>query len=164
MPFDLDPNTLENLFTILTAFFGAFLAALWLSLVFWTIRDVRQRSQDRILILISAVVVAILNLPGVLIYLILRPPYTLDEIYQQTLEEEALLSQIEDRPTCPGCTSVVDPDWVVCPNCQTRLRKRCQQCGNTMELPWQICPSCASTVPGARVESGPAVNQNGPGE
>ena len=164
MPFDLDPNTLENLFTILTAIFGAFLAALWLSLIFWTIRDIRHRSQDRLLIWISVIVVAILNLPGVLIYLILRPPYTLDEIYQQTLEEEALLSQIEDRPVCPGCTAAVEPDWVVCPNCYTRLRKRCQQCGETMELPWQICPFCASTVPGARIESQETTNQNGPGE
>jgi hypothetical protein len=164
MPFDLDPNTLENLFTILTAFFGAFLAALWLSLVFWTIRDVRGRSRDRILIWISAIVVAILNLPGVLIYLILRPPYTLDEVYQQTLEEEALLAQIEDRPTCPGCTAAVKPNWLVCPNCLTRLKKSCQQCGEPMDLPWQICPVCASTVPGARIEPPQAANHNESGE
>jgi RNA polymerase subunit RPABC4/transcription elongation factor Spt4 len=160
MPFDLDPNTLENLFTILTAFFGAFLAALWLSLVFWTIRDIRQRSQDRILLWISAVVVAILNLPGVIIYLILRPPYTLDELYQQTLEEEALLSQIEDRPTCPGCTAAVQADWLVCPNCLTRLRKSCQHCEQAMELPWQICPYCTTPAPGVRPEGNHVNNNN----
>ena len=38
----------------------------------------------------------VLFIPGVLIYLLLRPPRTLEEEYLVTLEEEALLRAIED--------------------------------------------------------------------
>lgn len=149
-------GSLENLFTFLTAFFGAFLAALWLSLVFWTLRDIRSRSQDRLAQVFAVLVVALLNLPGLVVYLILRPPYTLDEIYQHTLEEEALLAQIEQRPTCPGCGTHTQPGWQVCPQCHTRLRKPCSSCGELMELPWQICPHCSTPVPGVRAEGASA--------
>jgi hypothetical protein len=137
-------NSLGDIFTYLTAFFGAFAAALWLSLVFWTYRDIRSRSQDRLVHLLAALVVLILNILGFVIYLILRPRLTLTEAYQQTLEEEALLTQIEQKQTCPGCGTNTQTNWQVCPNCHTRLRKPCTRCGNLMELPWQLCPYCST--------------------
>ncbi|MCK4962101.1 MAG: hypothetical protein KAS19_06430, partial [Anaerolineales bacterium] len=103
MPPVINLSSLGNLLTYLTAFFGAFLAALWLSLVFWTLRDIRSRSQDRLVHILASLVVAVLNLPGLVIYMILRPRQTLNEVYGHTLEEEALLSEIEDRPACSGC-------------------------------------------------------------
>ena len=96
--------------------------------------------------------VALLNLPGVLVYLILRPARTLEEEYQQTLEEEALLQSIEDQSVCPGCERHTQEDWLVCPTCQTKLRKRCHSCGRLMELPWNICPYCGTPAPGMRKE------------
>ena len=96
--------------------------------------------------------VALLNLPGVLVYLILRPARTLEEEYQQTLEEEALLQSIEDQAVCPGCERHIKEDWLVCPTCQTKLRKRCHSCGRLMELPWNICPYCGTPAPGMRKE------------
>jgi RNA polymerase subunit RPABC4/transcription elongation factor Spt4 len=152
MPPVVDLSSLGNIFTYLTAFFGAFIAALWLSLIFWTYRDVRSRSQDRLVHIFATVVVAILNLPGLVIYLILRPRQTRNEVYAHTLEEEALLSQIEDRPACPGCSARLHPSWQICPNCHTRLRKPCNRCGQLMELPWQICPYCGTPAPGVRAE------------
>jgi hypothetical protein len=40
----LDPSFLSSLVLVLTAFGGAFLAALWISLVIWTYRDIRSRA------------------------------------------------------------------------------------------------------------------------
>jgi RNA polymerase subunit RPABC4/transcription elongation factor Spt4 len=88
----------------------------------------------------------------VLVYLILRPARTLEEEYQQTLEEEALLQSIEDQADCPGCERRIREDWLVCPTCQTKLRKPCHSCGRLMELPWDICPYCGTPVPGMRKE------------
>ena len=88
-----------------------------------------------------------------LIYVILRPGSTLEQEYQQTLEEEALLQSIEDLPACAGCGRRVREDWVVCPNCYTRLKKACTECGRLMDLPWNLCPYCATPVPGARIET-----------
>ncbi|HLB65086.1 MAG TPA: zinc ribbon domain-containing protein [Anaerolineales bacterium] len=151
----LNLDTLNGALLYLTAIFGGFLAALWLGLVIWTYRDIRARTQDRLLQVLAALLVALLNIPGVIIYLILRPPRTLDEEYQHTLEEEALLSEIEERLVCPGCGSRTQADWQVCPSCHTRLRRPCAHCGKMMELSWKICPHCATLAPGVRAEPPP---------
>jgi RNA polymerase subunit RPABC4/transcription elongation factor Spt4 len=138
----IDLDALGNLFLYLSAFLGAIIAGLWLSLVIWTLRDIRSRTRDRVAHALSALVVLLLNLPGLLIYIILRPPSTLDEKYQQTLEEEALLAQIETNVACPGCGTAIHSEWQICPHCHTRLHKPCENCGRLMELPWQLCPYC----------------------
>jgi RNA polymerase subunit RPABC4/transcription elongation factor Spt4 len=148
-----DPSFLSNFMLILTAWGGAFLAALWLSLVVWTYRDIRQRARDPLGRILAVLVVAVLFLPGIVIYLILRPLKTLEDEYQHTLEEEALLQSIEDIPLCPGCSRHTKPDWKVCPNCHTRLRKTCHQCKKLMELPWNLCPFCSTPTPGQRREN-----------
>ncbi len=151
MPFD--PAFLSNFLLVLTAFGGAFLAALWIALVIWTYRDIRSRARDPLVQILSALLVAVLNLTGVLVYLILRPARTLEEEYQHTLEEESLLQALEELPLCPGCERRVKEDWQVCPNCHTKLKKECQHCGKLMELPWNVCPYCGTPVPGMRQES-----------
>ncbi|KXK13326.1 MAG: Double zinc ribbon [Chloroflexi bacterium OLB14] len=148
-----DPVFLSSLTLVLTAFTGAFIIALWVSLVIWTYRDIRARTRDPLIQTLAALLVAVLNLPGVLVYLILRPPRTLEEEYQRTLEEEALLQALEDLPLCPGCERRVKEDWQICPNCHTKLKKTCHNCSKFMELSWNICPFCATPAPGMRVEA-----------
>ena len=153
MPFTFDPSSLSNFFMILTAWGGAFIGALWLSLIIWTYRDIRSRARDPLARILAVLVVALLFLPGVVVYLILRPAHTIEDEYQHTLEEEALLQAIEDAPVCPGCSRRVKDQWIVCPNCQTKLKKTCHQCGKLMELPWNICPFCGTPAPGMRREN-----------
>lgn len=147
-----DPSSLSNFILILTAWGGAFIAALWLSLVIWTYRDIRMRARDPLARILAVLVVAGLFLPGIVVYLILRSPRTLEEDYQHTLEEEALLQAIEDASLCPGCGRRVKENWIVCPNCHTKLKKSCHQCGKLMELPWNLCPYCGTPPPGMRRE------------
>ena len=92
-------------------------------------------------------------LTGNLVYMILRPRHTLEDEYQRTLEEEALLQSIEETPVCPGCGRRTQTDWMVCPNCHTKLKKPCLQCGKLMELPWNLCPYCSTPTPGMRREN-----------
>ena len=153
MPFQPSLGTLRDVLLFGTALFGAFLTALWLALVFWAYRDLARRSQDRVLRLLAAVVVLLLGPLGVIIYLLLRPPSTLEEAYQHALEEEALLSEIEARSQCPGCGARTLSDWQVCPACATRLRRACSACGNLLELAWRLCPYCA-TPAAARTDNG----------
>jgi len=148
----LDPTLLSGFSLVLTAFAAAFFVALWVALVVWTYRDIRARHRDRLVHFLAAALVALLNLPGILVYLVLRPVRTLEEEYQQTLEEEALLQAIEEQSTCPGCERHLRDDWLLCPTCQTRLRKACHSCGRLMELPWNICPYCGTPTPGMRKE------------
>ena len=153
-------SSLTDYIYIIVAFFAAFLSALWLSLVIWTFRDMRARSRDVLAALLAMLVVALLNLPGVVIYLILRPARTLAESYEQSLEEEALLQEIEDKRICPGCGRHAQEAWLVCPNCFTKLKKPCAHCGQLLDLPWNLCPFCATAVEGTR----PAESEPAPGE
>jgi RNA polymerase subunit RPABC4/transcription elongation factor Spt4 len=149
---DFDPASLSNFMLFIAAWGGAFIAALWLSLVIWSYRDIRQRARDPLARILAVLVVAVLFLPGIVIYLILRPPRTLEEEYQHSLEEEALLQSIEESSLCPGCGRRTKENWTVCPNCHTKLRKACHHCGKLMEIPWNLCPYCGTPAPGMRRE------------
>ena len=148
----IDPGYFNNFFLVLAAWSGAFLAALWLSLVLWTYRDIRRRARDPLARILAVLVTAVLFIPGIVIYLILRPSQTLEDEYQQTLEEEALLQSIEESSICPGCSRRIKDNWILCPNCHTKLKKSCQACSRLMELPWNLCPYCGTAVPGMRRE------------
>ena len=137
-------QTISNIILIFLAFLGAFLAALWLGLVIWTFRDIRSRSRDFFAWILASLLVAILNLPGLLIYLMLRPQETLAEAYERSLEEEALLQEIEEQELCPGCGQRVESEWIICPYCRTSLKKTCLHCGRPLQLNWTICPYCGT--------------------
>jgi len=126
------------------AFTGAFIAALWMALVVWTFRDMRSRSRDIFAQILAALIVAVLNLPGLLIYMMLRPKETLAEAYERSLEEEALLQGIEETQHCPGCGGRVHTDYLVCPACNTRLKKACRSCGRALSMRWNVCPYCGT--------------------
>jgi RNA polymerase subunit RPABC4/transcription elongation factor Spt4 len=145
-----DPSSFRNLMLIVSAWGMAFIAALWLSLVIWTYQDIRRRARDPLARILATLIVAVLFLPGIVIYLILRPAHTLEEDYQHTLEEEALLQSIDDSSLCPGCSRRVKENWIICPNCHTKLKKNCHQCGKLMDLPWNVCPYCGTPAPGMR--------------
>ncbi len=151
----LDLSSLTTVFQYLTAMLGAFLVALWLSLIFWTYRDIRSRTEDRLIQALAAALTAVMGPLGLLIYLVMRPLETIDEAYQRTLEEEALLAEIEELKLCPGCSGRTESDWLVCANCHTHLRKNCGSCGRLMDLSWQVCPFCGTPAPGVRAESQP---------
>jgi RNA polymerase subunit RPABC4/transcription elongation factor Spt4 len=137
-------DTIVAYSTVCFSIAGALIAALWISLIIWTFRDMRNRSRDPFAQILAALVVAILPVVGLVIYLILRPPETLAEAYERALEEEALLQEIEDRPACPGCSRTVDAHWILCPHCHTRLRRACSDCNALLELQWSICPYCGN--------------------
>jgi RNA polymerase subunit RPABC4/transcription elongation factor Spt4 len=149
---NFDPSSFSNFLLILTAWGGAFLAALWLSLLIWTYRDIRNRTKDPLTRILAVLVVGLLFLPGLVIYLILRPSQTMEEEYQYMLEEEALLQSLEEKPVCPGCGRHIDERWRVCPNCHTKLKKTCHHCGKLMKLSWSLCPYCGTPEPGKRRE------------
>lgn len=136
----------------LSAFTGAFTVALWISLVIWTFRDMRARTRDAFAQLLAALMVLVLGPLGSLLYLLLRPRETLAEKYERSLEEEALLQDIEERTICPACKQPIEPDFMICPICHTRLRQPCIHCGRLIHPRWSICPYCAKeqkTIPGA---------------
>jgi RNA polymerase subunit RPABC4/transcription elongation factor Spt4 len=138
---------------LLTALAGAFLAALWLSMILWTAKDIRSRSDERLAQILAILIVALLTIPGLLLYLLLRPQRTMEEAYQSSLEEEAMLASLAGRLACPGCARQVEHDWRICPTCSTLLRKSCADCGRMLDLSWNVCPYCGRAVAGKEGET-----------
>lgn len=142
----------SGLLGIALIYLGVTLVICWLAMIAWTYRDMRSRSRDRVTPLIAALGVAVLTVPGLLIYLFLRPAETLADAYERSLEEEALLQEIEEKPVCPGCKQRIRAEWQACPECHTRLKRPCIRCGQMLELAWDICPYCASAQPSYTTE------------
>jgi RNA polymerase subunit RPABC4/transcription elongation factor Spt4 len=136
-------RSLTSLLGLVAGFFAAFVAIFWISLVFWTWRDVRSRTQDVILQITATLLVAVFMLGGLFIYLIVRPRQTLAELYERQLEEESLLAEMTERQTCPTCHYRVEGEFQVCPSCGTKLRRPCPRCDHLLELKWNVCPYCA---------------------
>lgn len=143
----LDRETINTILLYTITGTGAVVTATWLALVLWTWRDMRLRSRDPLAQIAASLVVAVLGIFGVVIYVMLRPQETLAESYERSLEEEALLQNIEEKPHCPGCGRPTKEDWQVCPYCHTKLKKGCINCGELLELPWNLCPYCATPQP-----------------
>lgn len=149
----MSTESISEFLQILTWLGGFFLLTVWVCLVFWTYRDIQKRTTSPTLKLISVLISFIFFIPGVLLYLIVRPSETQEQEYQRTLEEEALLQSLDDFDLCPGCNRHVKEEWMVCPTCHTRLKKICPHCGKPMELAWDICPFCETPQPGMRREN-----------
>ncbi len=138
------PSIVITILQVILAFGGAFFLALWLSLITWTFRDARLRSRDIFAVILATLMVVVFGPLGLVLYFLLRPPMTLAELYERSLEEEALLQDLEERPRCPGCSRQVQDVWIVCPDCHTKLKKICTTCQHNLHLTWNICPFCGT--------------------
>ena len=132
---------------------GVWALLLWLSIVVWVYRDIRDRTRDSSLQVLSVFVVLMFfpgfNIPGLALYLMLRPRDTLEEAYARSLEEEALLRELGDEGSCPSCRRLTDKDFQYCPACQTQLKDACSKCERLLSFSWVACPYCGTTRPGA---------------
>jgi RNA polymerase subunit RPABC4/transcription elongation factor Spt4 len=138
-------NFLANLVPILQVlgvFLGAYLVLLWAASVLWAYRDIRRRSEDVSVQVLAVGLVLLLPFVGIPLHLILRPPQTLAEKYERSLEEEYLRNDIEEKYVCPECQRPIEPDFIICPHCTTALRRRCDNCARVVDLTWSICPYC----------------------
>jgi RNA polymerase subunit RPABC4/transcription elongation factor Spt4 len=127
---------------VLVALAGAYLVVLWFALIVWTFRDIEGRSRSVFTQVFSTLLSVLFFVPGVLLYLLLRPKETLDEAFQRSLEEEYLLQDLEELPHCPACHRYVEDDFVLCPHCHAQLREACTNCERLVDLRWPLCPYC----------------------
>ncbi len=144
---------MEQLFNLLgvgltwaVAIIGGLLAAFWIGLIIWTWRDIRLRSSDIFAAILAVLLVAVFNVLGLLIYILVRPKQTLAEQYDRALEEEILLRELEQAPDCWNCGRPVQPDWRYCPYCEVELKHPCAHCGYLLEPGWKRCPQCGAAA------------------
>lgn len=125
----------------------AYILVLWVAALVWTYRDIAARTRDTLTQTISLVLVLVFNLPGLLLYLVLRPKDTMADSFDRQLEAEALLHEIQEQATCPTCRRRISDDFVSCPYCRTQLRQPCDSCGKPLSAAWVLCPFCGRDKP-----------------
>ncbi|KAF0209051.1 MAG: zinc ribbon domain-containing protein [Actinomycetota bacterium] len=111
-----------------------------IALVFWTWRDAQRRGA---MPWFWALVVLIFNVPGWVIYMVVRPPESRDDARERDLEirsREVELAQ--NNPVCPACFKPVDKEFLICPSCMKKLKKECTNCNKPLRLDWAVCPYC----------------------
>ncbi len=142
---------------------GVWALLLWISIVVWVYRDIRDRSRDSSLQVLSAFVVLVFfpgfNLPGLALYLMLRPRESLEETYARSLEEEALLRELGDEGSCPSCRKLIEKEFQYCPSCQTQVKDKCAKCERLLSFSWVACPTCGTVRPGAAPQAEPSSTQ-----
>src|SRR3990170_3050465 len=123
-----------------------YVVLLWLGTAYWAFRDMQARTENPILPYFAAALIIfftpLLFFFAVILYLIVRPRETLAEVYERSLAEESLLAEVEKNELCPVCRDRVDPEWLVCPNCRTRLHRVCPSCNRLAEPTWPLCAFC----------------------
>ena len=140
----------ESIIVLVVAILGVYGIILWLGLVVWAYRDIRERTRDSWSQTVAVLLVAIFNVPGLLLYLLLRPHETLTEAYERRLETEAIRQEMtEQRRSCPTCQRPVREDFLLCPHCRTSLREPCVLCSRPLEMTWAVCPYCGAKGPQA---------------
>ena len=121
---------------------------LWFSAIIWTYSDVRHRTSDQFSQLIAVLLVAVFNVPGLVIYLVIRPQATMADPYERSLESEAILHELQlSANSCQTCRRPVDDDFNICPHCRTTLRESCRNCARSIRTSWIACPYCATDRP-----------------
>jgi len=138
------PAQLGQYISIALFVLGAYLLALYVGLIVWTFRDIHGRTRDVLGQIMATLLVAVFTLPGLLVYMLLRPHETLAERHERDLAEEAILQDLEEQRVCPQCRRRVEPDFVVCPTCHHQLRIPCDVCGRLLQPDWDICPYCGT--------------------
>lgn len=116
---------------------------IWLAFVYWTFRDARLRNTSISAAAFWALVVLVFNYPGLIIYLILRPPEYIDDILERDLEIRRMETLLNSRmSSCPACGNEVQDDFLICPYCRKKLKNQCISCGKPLALNWKVCPYC----------------------
>jgi RNA polymerase subunit RPABC4/transcription elongation factor Spt4 len=84
--------------------------------------------------------------------MLFRPPEYLEDVRERDLEIKAIESRLGGPELrCKVCGAEVEPDFLVCPVCTTKLRSACTECHKPLEPSWQICPYCETPVVGGAV-------------
>ena len=119
-----------------------FLLILYVLSIVWVARDAYLRGAPWVV----WTVVAIIPIAGVIAYCLMRPHmYRIDQD-EQELEIALKQRQLQQYGECGNCGYPVQDDYVICPNCHTRLKNMCTNCSSALDPAWTVCPYCATQV------------------
>src|SRR6266498_5533474 len=104
-----------------------FVGVFWLSVAFWVHKDARRRIEDPWLVGMATLLGLVPPFVGAFIYMLFRPPEYLEDVRERELEIKAMEKRLGGG-RCPVCRAEIEPSFLVCPVCTTRLRQACGSC------------------------------------
>lgn len=117
------------------------LVVMYVLSIFWSVRDAQARGFGWAWGLLSIIPIA-----GVIAYCMVRPPLLQADREEQDLELALKQRQLMRYGDCANCGYPVEADYVLCPNCHTRLKNLCPTCHHALDPAWEICPYCTTKV------------------
>ena len=106
-----------------------FVAVFWLATAYWVYKDARRRIEDPWLVAMATLLGLVPPFVGPIIYLFFRPPEYIEDVRERELEIRAMEDRLSKRDLhCPVCRAAVEPTFLVCPVCTTRLKQACVKC------------------------------------
>jgi hypothetical protein len=151
----------QGIVLLIAMLFALYIAVMWIAAIVWTYRDIRSRTSDPAEQAVSVLLVALFNIPGLVLHVLMRPKTTIEEQLDRRLEAEAMFQDIQERPACPVCAARVQQDFIKCPMCRAELRTPCRDCGQALAVDWVMCPFCTAdrapvpaAAPGRRAVGG----------
>lgn len=118
------------------------LVGFWLVVVVWVWFDSSERTESYIARFLAALLVLVANIPGLIIYLILRPRLTVQEQYWSELERRYLMYETAELGDCDKCGNMMQPGFVYCPFCKEEVKVKCGSCGVNIDKRWVNCAYC----------------------
>jgi uncharacterized Zn finger protein (UPF0148 family) len=144
-------NTIGNInFLTVGLIVGAIFVIFWLVVLDWVWLDSGERTTSRAARICYLLLVLILNILGWIIYLIIRPSQTIEQIYWSDLERRYLKFETLELGDCPKCGTQLYLGYVYCPKCGIELKIKCGQCGTYIEKNSAYCPFCGNDLGDAK--------------
>lgn len=139
-------SSLENIgqtnFDMLLKGLGVIFILFWLAVVYWAWVDSGERTTNLFFRILSTFIVLVFSVPGLIVYNLVKPKATIEEIYWADLERRYLKFETSELTDCPKCATQLFPGFIVCPMCGENLKVKCSKCNSYLEKKWKSCPYC----------------------
>jgi hypothetical protein len=122
------------------------LVLFWIAVVSWVWSDSGERTTSRSARIGYVLLVAILNVFGLLIYLLIRPSETIEAIYWGDLERRYLKYETAELGDCPKCGCQLFPGYIFCPECGYELKVKCSKCDVYVDKNDKYCAFCRNQI------------------
>ncbi len=133
-------------FNFVWTLFGIALGAFWIVVLYWVWLDSGERTTKKSVRIAYLLLVGLLFVVGLIIYMLIRPNQTIQEIYWADLERRYLKYETAELGDCPKCGTQLFPGFTYCPNCRYVLKVKCTQCEVEMDKQYRYCPSCGNQM------------------
>lgn len=133
-------------FHFVMSILGYSLIAFWIVVLYWVWLDSGERTSKVAVRILFVLLALVLNVVGLIIYLLIRPSQTIEEIYWSDLEKRYLKYETSELGDCPKCGTQLYPGYNFCPNCKYKLKVKCSKCGLMVDRGCDYCPTCGEKV------------------